>query len=140
MGTGALLRRLRCPGYRHFGRHDHPRSQTRAQSGVPQGVVPDRGDPSVRGCYRNGRVFQLPFGREPGPGPQRSYREGDDWVVLVAAQEDHKLLTRRITIFRRVGELYRRDYEVHRLRLFKGPEHLVVASIKLSDLPEDCDP
>ena len=40
-------------------------------------------------------------GRVPGPGPQRSYREGDDWVVLVAAQEDHKLLTRRITIFRR---------------------------------------
>ncbi len=61
-------------------------------------------------------------GRVPGPGPQRSYREGDDWVVLVAAQEDHKLLTRRITIFRKVGELYRRDYEVHRLRLFKGPE------------------
>jgi SAM-dependent methyltransferase len=61
-------------------------------------------------------------GRVPGPGPQRSYREGDDWVVLVAAREDHKLLTRWITTFRKVGALYRRDCEVHRLRLFKGPE------------------
>ena len=40
--------------------------------------------------------------------------------MLVEAEEDKKrrLLTRRITSFRRVGELYRRDLEVHRLRLY----------------------
>src|SRR5438876_10173315 len=48
--------------------------------------------------------------------------KGTTGLSWLAAQEDHKLLTRRITIFRKVGELYRRDYEVHRLRLFKGPE------------------
>jgi hypothetical protein len=31
-------------------------------------------------------------------------------------------LTRRITNFRKVGELYRRDHEVHRLRLMSRSE------------------
>ena len=58
-------------------------------------------------------------GRVPGRGPQRSFREGDDWAVLVTVEEDRRqaLLTRRITSFRKVGELYRRTEEVHRLRL-----------------------
>jgi SAM-dependent methyltransferase len=57
-------------------------------------------------------------GRIPG-GSQRGYREGDDWAVLFSDEEDRKrgLLTRDITSFRKVGELYRRDHEVHRLRL-----------------------
>jgi hypothetical protein len=40
------------------------------------------------------------------------------------AEEDRRrgLLTRRITSFRKVGELYRRDHEVHRLRLFPPSE------------------
>ena len=39
--------------------------------------------------------------------------------MLVTSEEDrrHRLLTRRITSFRRVGDLYRRDQEVHRQRL-----------------------
>jgi SAM-dependent methyltransferase len=63
-------------------------------------------------------------GRVPGAGIARSYFEGDDWAVLVTTEEDRrqKLLTRRITSFRRVGELYRRDQEVHRQRLLAGPE------------------
>jgi SAM-dependent methyltransferase len=62
-------------------------------------------------------------GRVPGSGPQRNFREGDDWAALVAAEEDRsaRLLTRRITSFRKVGKLYRRDFEVHRLRLLDGP-------------------
>jgi len=58
-------------------------------------------------------------GRVPGPGPRRTYMEGDDWAVLVTSEEDgrHRTMTRRITTFRRVGELYRRDQEVHRQRL-----------------------
>jgi hypothetical protein len=62
-------------------------------------------------------------GRVPG-GASRSYVEGDDWVVLVAAEEDQRqlLLTRHITSFRQVGELYRRGHEVHRLRLLPRAE------------------
>jgi SAM-dependent methyltransferase len=63
-------------------------------------------------------------GRVPGGGPRQSYREADDWAVLVTAEEDRgrTLLTRHITSFRKVGELYRRDHEVHRLRLFRWSE------------------
>jgi SAM-dependent methyltransferase len=58
-------------------------------------------------------------GRVPG-GASQGWAEGPDWAVLVAAEEDgpQRLLTRHITSFRKVGELYRRDHEVHRLRLF----------------------
>jgi len=50
----------------------------------------------------------------------RSWRAGEDWVVLVEAEEDRSAhrLTRRITTFRRVGGHYRRTDETHRLRLF----------------------
>jgi SAM-dependent methyltransferase len=63
-------------------------------------------------------------GQVPGRVPRRHYREGEDWVVLVEAEEDREaqLLTRRITAFRKVGELYRRDEEVHRLRLYPAAE------------------
>jgi SAM-dependent methyltransferase len=58
-------------------------------------------------------------GRVPGPGPHRSYTEAEEWAVLVTAEEAarEQLLTRHITSFRKVGDLYRRDHEVHRQRL-----------------------
>ncbi len=58
-------------------------------------------------------------GRAPTSSPQRTFTEGPDWTVLVEAEADaaRSLLTRRITTFRKVGELYRRDHEVHRLEL-----------------------
>jgi hypothetical protein len=42
----------------------------------------------------------------------------------VVAEEDRRrgVLTRQITSFRRVGELYRRSHEVHRQRLFRRAE------------------
>jgi SAM-dependent methyltransferase len=60
-------------------------------------------------------------GRVPGPGPRKTFFEGDGWAVLVTAEEDrrHRRLTRRITSFRKVGDLYRRDQEIHRLRLIQ---------------------
>jgi SAM-dependent methyltransferase len=63
-------------------------------------------------------------GRVPGRGPRKGWREGEDWTVLVEAEEDRrrKLLTRRITTFRKVGTLYRRGDEVHRLRLYTRAE------------------
>jgi SAM-dependent methyltransferase len=66
-------------------------------------------------------------GRVPGSsGLQRTRTEGEDWTVLMSAQEEHenRLLTRRITTFRKVGELYRRDQEIHRLRLVTRSELL----------------
>jgi SAM-dependent methyltransferase len=61
---------------------------------------------------------------EPGRVPdcsglQRTHTEGEDWTVVMSAQEEreNRLLTRRITTFRKVGELYRRDEEIHQLRL-----------------------
>jgi len=59
-------------------------------------------------------------GRVPHPsGVWKSHVGAADWSVLVTAEEDRKrnLLTRHIVSFRKVGELYRRDEEVHRLRL-----------------------
>lgn len=63
-------------------------------------------------------------GRVRGPGPYRAHMEGKDWCVLVTTEEDkrHRFLTRRITSFRRLGELYRRDLEVHRQRLIPRSE------------------
>jgi SAM-dependent methyltransferase len=59
-------------------------------------------------------------GRVPGDGRTRSFTEGDGWACLYAAEEDreHRILTRRITTFRKADELYRRDHEVHRLQLY----------------------
>jgi SAM-dependent methyltransferase len=64
------------------------------------------------------------LGRALGAGSQKSFREEEDWAVLVVLEEDsaQRQLTRRITSFRKVGELYRRGTEVHRLRLFARSE------------------
>jgi SAM-dependent methyltransferase len=63
-------------------------------------------------------------GRVAGAGRSRHWAEGEDWAVLVSAEEDRKrrLLTRQITSFRKVGEAYRRDHEVHRQRLYPPAE------------------
>lgn len=57
--------------------------------------------------------------RIPSQRPQRGFFEGPDWAVLVEvdADIDNKQLTRRITSFRKHGELYRRDFEIHQLHL-----------------------
>jgi SAM-dependent methyltransferase len=63
-------------------------------------------------------------GQVRGPQPRMRHREGKDWAVLVQVEEDpaRNLLTRRITSFRKVGELYRRSEEVHRVRLYRSAE------------------
>jgi SAM-dependent methyltransferase len=65
-------------------------------------------------------------GRVPA-GIRRNFTEGEDWACLFEAAEDprRKRLTRRITTFRKFGDAYRRDYEVHRLRLYERRELLV---------------
>jgi SAM-dependent methyltransferase len=59
-----------------------------------------------------------------GQGRPPTYREADDWACLVRfeyddARDQH---TRHITTFRRVGELYRRSHEVHRVQLYRPQE------------------
>jgi SAM-dependent methyltransferase len=61
-------------------------------------------------------------GRGAGVGLPRRFFEGDGWAALVEVEEKGRILTRRITSFRKVGELYRRTHEVHRQRLFTRPE------------------
>jgi SAM-dependent methyltransferase len=50
----------------------------------------------------------------------RTWSSCDDWAVLVETTENQteKTLVRKIEIFRRIGEVYRRSKEVHRVRLF----------------------
>jgi SAM-dependent methyltransferase len=59
-----------------------------------------------------------------GKGPRQKHMEGPDWAVLVEVNEERHTnrLTRRITSFRKVGELYTRDEETHRLQLYSRSE------------------
>ena len=76
----------------------------------------------VYGALKPGGVFVFDIA-EPGrgKGPRQKHIEGPDWAVLVDVEEDTHTnrLTRGITLFRKIGDLYRRDQEVHRLRLYK---------------------
>jgi SAM-dependent methyltransferase len=65
-------------------------------------------------------------GRGGRTGSYRTYREGDEWACLVECEEDTRrgILTRAITSFRKNGELYARDHETHRLRLYDPAEIL----------------
>jgi SAM-dependent methyltransferase len=58
-------------------------------------------------------------GRVRGRSPQRTWSEGADWAVLVEVDEEPTAcrLTRAITTFRAEGGSWRRDHEVHHLRL-----------------------
>ena len=94
----------------------------------------DHGDADARVCEFFRRAAQaLPLGGmlifdliELGEPPLsgRFWKSGDDWAVLVNTSEDQssRTLVRDIETFRRVGELYRRGHEMHRVRLFDAAE------------------
>jgi SAM-dependent methyltransferase len=65
-------------------------------------------------------------GRAPGDHSLKTYVDGGDWALLMQAEEDPgaRRLTRCITSFRRIGDLYRRDDECHELDLLP-PEEIV---------------
>lgn len=56
-----------------------------------------------------------------GAGPTMRNFSGRTWAILTDVHEDTRLrvLTRRITSFRKLGNAYRRNEETHRLRLYK---------------------
>ncbi|HLY20575.1 MAG TPA: class I SAM-dependent methyltransferase [Bryobacteraceae bacterium] len=66
----------------------------------------------------------------PVAAPQRRFLEGPDWAILLEVREDkrRRVLTRQIVSFRRVGKLYRRSEEIHRLHLYSGRELVAAAS------------
>ena len=59
-------------------------------------------------------------GQVPPGDKARGFGVGEDWAVLSEREEDVErgTMERRIVSFRRVGEHYRRDDEVHRVRLY----------------------
>ena len=65
---------------------------------------------------------------EPGqviPGNKtQGFTEGKDWIVLVEKEENQEQsrLIRRIITLRKVKEYYRRDEEIHHLRLYKAKD------------------
>lgn len=66
----------------------------------------------------------------------RFWSSGDDWAVLADTTEDplSRTLVRNIQTFRRVGQLYRRGCEVHRVHLFdsgKLREELVACGFEV---------
>jgi SAM-dependent methyltransferase len=87
----------------------------------------------VHGALRPGGVFVFDI-VEPGVvaegTKQRRFLEGPDWAILLEVREDRrrKTLTRQIASFRRMGKLYRRSEEIHRLHLYSGSELLAELS------------
>jgi SAM-dependent methyltransferase len=55
--------------------------------------------------------------RELGRVPRR-WTVGHDWALMLGVSRAADVLTRRMTIFRQIGQCYRRSEEVHRLRLY----------------------
>lgn len=59
-----------------------------------------------------------------GSNPHQTYNQGEDWAILLEKVENSQdnTLTRKMTIFRQVGNLYRRSEETHTVKLYKGSE------------------
>jgi len=72
----------------------------------------------VHQALRPGGVFIFDVA-EPGRALRRAHAEGKDWAILFEAEAGRDLLIRRMTTFRQVGKLYRRNQETHRLRLYR---------------------
>jgi SAM-dependent methyltransferase len=68
-------------------------------------------------------VFDVLGPGQVAPGTaSRGWSAGEDWAVLSEKAEGRGTMTRRIVSFRKVGEHYRRDGEVHRVRLYDPGE------------------
>ena len=85
-------------------------------------------------------VFDVLSPGQVSPGIRDSgFRVGEDWAVLSELEENAErgTMERRIVSFRKVGELYRRDDEVHRVRLYDPAEltsELELAGFKVRTL------
>jgi SAM-dependent methyltransferase len=75
-------------------------------------------------------VFDLAGPGRVAAGGVRTFRCEDDWAIVFEAREaaGGRAVTRWMTTFRRVGRIYRRSDETHRLRLYRPAE--VVAALR----------
>jgi SAM-dependent methyltransferase len=98
----------------------------------------------VAAALEPGGVF-LVDGAAPGrgqkPGGYQGFREGPDWFCAFHAVEEQAtpILTRTITTFVQQGNGYRRDHEVHRLRLLEPrwvKDQLTSAGLRVRRLPK----
>ena len=81
----------------------------------------------VHRALRPGGVFVFDVlgpGQVPAGVKEQGFSEGPDWAVLNEKEEDEAsgTMERRIVSFRKVGNLYRRTDEVHRVRLYDPEE------------------
>jgi SAM-dependent methyltransferase len=81
----------------------------------------------VHGALVPGGVFVFDVlgpGQVPPGARTRGFGVGEDWAVLSEREEDAErgTMERRIVSFRKTGEYYRRDEEVHRVRLYDPAE------------------
>ena len=64
-------------------------------------------------------IFDIlePYSTEKTQG----FREGEDWIILYEKEEnrEQKKLTRRIITLRREGSYYKRNEEIHYVRLYE---------------------
>lgn len=97
-----------------FDKHNTPKALFRFFSRVYEALI-------------DGGVFIFDVmepGLVPEARPSLRHAQGKDWAILLQVEEDSRqhVLTRRMTTFRRVGTLYRRDKEIHRCQLYDGRE------------------
>jgi SAM-dependent methyltransferase len=103
---------------------------------------PENGRSSLASLFKRAHAALAPDGvfmldalspiHRAGRMATRSWRQGDDWAVLAESDQDPAActLTRTITTFRKVGDLYRRDDEVHHVRLIEPSE--IIEDLRLA--------
>jgi len=98
-----------------FDRRNVARERVRLFSRIHDALHP--GSVFIFDVAELGRVGQV-----RGAGSRKAHWHGRDFCILTDVEEDpaRELLTRKITTFRRVGRLYRRSFETHRLRLYRA--------------------
>ncbi|VEP16288.1 Methyltransferase type 11 [Hyella patelloides LEGE 07179] len=69
-----------------------------------------------------GGVFIFDILEPLATGITQGFKEGEDWIVLFEKEEDReqKKLTRRIITLRKEGSYYKRDDEIHHVRLYES--------------------
>ncbi|MEM7066054.1 MAG: class I SAM-dependent methyltransferase [Cyanobacteria bacterium P01_B01_bin.77] len=67
-------------------------------------------------------IFDIAGPGQVNQNKHQHFNEGNDWLVLVEKEENSEssILTRRIITLRQVGEYYRRDDEIHNVRLYSS--------------------
>jgi SAM-dependent methyltransferase len=74
----------------------------------------------IHGALPKGGLFIFDFAG-PGRGGRETTRgwwAGHDWAILQVRSEKNRLLTRTMTLFRKVGRTYRRSDETHEQTLY----------------------